>query len=91
MQQTHSISAPDRQGPYPDRELDCAIALRPAFAELAEHRKESIAAAIGGEFSDELIELIWQAKAAGWSEEDAKAAIVQLAREYEGAQGAVFD
>ena len=52
---------------------------------------ESIAAAIGGEFSDELVDLIGQAKAAGWSEDDAKAAIVQLAREYEGAQGAVFD
>jgi hypothetical protein len=91
MQQTHLISGPGRQGAYPERDMDCAIALRPAFAELAEKRMDLIPAAIGGEFSAELVDLIEQARAAGWSPEEAQAAIVQLAHEYAGAQGMIFD
>ena len=91
MQQTHLISSPGRDGAYPERDMDCAIALRPAFAELAETSKGVVAAAIGGEFSAEVVGLIEQASAAGWSPEEAKAAIVQLAHEYAGAQGMIFD
>lgn len=91
MQQTHLISSPGREGVYPERDMDCAIALRPAFAELAEKKQGVIPAAIGGEFPAELVALIEQAGTAGWSPEEAQAAIVQLAREYAGAQGMIFD
>jgi len=91
MQQTHLISSPGRQGAYPERDMDCAIALRPALSELAEQQQDLVAAAIGGNFTTELVGLIEQARAAGWSPDEAKVAIVQLAREYEGAKGTVFD
>ena len=91
MQLTHSIPGPAGREAYGGRELDCVNALRPAVAELAERNKEILAGAMAGEMSEELEALIAAGEAAGWSRQEAEAAIVRLAREYEGAQGAIFD
>ncbi|ASY58347.1 hypothetical protein SS05631_c34330 [Sinorhizobium sp. CCBAU 05631] len=61
------------------------------MADLAAKSQDSIVAAIGGEMTDDLAALAHQAEAAGWSYKEASSAIETLAREYEGAKGAIFD
>ncbi len=41
--------------------------------------------------TDDLLALAHRAEAAGWTFEEASAAIEELAREYEGAKGTIFD
>lgn len=59
---------------------DCRNLIKPHFDRLVENNEQAIAGAMGGEFSDEIEELLAGADA-----------IIQLAREYEGARGAIFD
>ncbi|AUX78021.1 MULTISPECIES: hypothetical protein [Sinorhizobium] len=91
MADSHAISRPQRDADYPGRQADCVAALRPAVADLAAKSQDSIVAAIGGEMTDDLAALAHQAEAAGWSYKEASSAIETLAREYEGAKGAIFD
>lgn len=70
---------------------DCRKLIRPLFDRLVERNREAIAAALGGEFSDELEQLAAAAVESGCRPEEARSVIIQLAREYEGARGAVFD
>ncbi|PDT51755.1 MULTISPECIES: hypothetical protein [Sinorhizobium] len=91
MADSHAISRPQREADYPGRQADCVAALRPAVADLAAKSQDSIVAAIGGEMTDDLAALAHQAEAAGWSYKEASSAIETLAREYEGAKGAIFD
>ncbi|WEX74269.1 hypothetical protein PYH37_001663 [Sinorhizobium numidicum] len=91
MEHSHAISGPRQASDYPGRQADCVAALRPAVADLATTSQESIVAAIGGELTDDLLALAHRAEKAGWTFEEASAAIETLAREYEGAKGTVFD
>ena len=91
MAESHAISRPQRDTDYPGRQADCMAALRPAVSDLAATSQDSIVAAIGGEMTGDLVTLARKAEAAGWSFEEAAAAIESLAREYEGAKGAIFD
>ncbi|MCZ4091305.1 hypothetical protein [Sinorhizobium psoraleae] len=91
MEETQAISRPQQSSDYPGRQTDCVAALRPAVSELATTSQDSIVAAIGGEMTDELLALAHRAEEAGWTFEEASAAIETLAREYEGAKGTIFD
>jgi hypothetical protein len=91
MAESQAISRPERDSDYPGRQADCIAALRPAVADLAATSQDSIVAAIGGEMTGDLVALAHDAEGAGWSFKEASAAIETLAREYEGAKGAIFD
>ncbi|MQW88307.1 hypothetical protein [Sinorhizobium saheli] len=91
MDEAQAISQPRGASDYPGREADCIAALRPAVSELAATSQESIVAAMGGELTGELLELAHRAEEAGWTADEASAAIEVLAREYEGAKGTIFD
>ncbi len=91
MEESHAISRPQRDSDYPGRQADCIAALRPAVSDLAATSQDSIVAAIGGEMTGELVALAHKAEEAGWRFEEASAAIETVAREYEGAKGAIFD
>lgn len=91
MEESQAISRPQRPSEYPGREMDCIAALRPAVSDLAATSQDSIVAAMSGELTEELLELAHRAEAAGWTFEEASAAIEALAREYEGAKGTIFD
>lgn len=65
--------------------------LRKEFAEIVERFKPPLSAVMRGEFDEGLRPLFDRARVRGWSEDQARAAIVELAREYEGARAATFD
>lgn len=91
MEDSQAISRPRQPSDYPGRQTDCIAALRPAVSDLAATSQDSIVAAIGGEMTDELLALAHRAEEAGWTLDEASAAIEALAREYEGAKGTIFD
>jgi hypothetical protein len=91
MEESQAIPRPQRASDYSGRRMDCIAALRPAVSDLAATSQESIVAAMGGELTDDLLALAHRAEAAGWTFEEASAAIEELAREYEGAKGTIFD
>lgn len=70
---------------------DCRNLIKPHFDRLVENNEQAIAGAMGGEFSDEIEELLAGAVEKGCSHDQSKDAIIQLAREYKGARGAIFD
>ncbi|WP_026614541.1 hypothetical protein [Ensifer aridi] len=91
MEDSHAISPPQQSSDYPGRQADCMAALRPAVSDMAATSQDSIVAAMGGEMTDELRDLAHKAEDAGWTFEEASAAIEALAREYEGAKATIFD
>ncbi|MCA1439550.1 hypothetical protein I6F07_04795 [Ensifer sp. IC4062] len=91
MEDSQAIPRPRQTSDYPGRQTDCVAALRPAVSDMAATSQDSIVAAIGGEMTDELLALAHRAEEAGWTFDEASAAIETLAREYEGAKGTIFD
>ncbi|MGF6178511.1 hypothetical protein ABIE33_006831 [Ensifer sp. 4252] len=91
MTLTHQISAPRREGPYEGREADCVAAMRPGVAEFFTTQPDELASALQGEIREHLAPLARRAEAAGWGVEEVRTALSRLAREYEGAKGAIFD
>ncbi|MDX0764792.1 hypothetical protein GOD36_21375 [Sinorhizobium medicae] len=91
MEESQAISRPQRPSDYSGRQMDCVAALRPAVSDVAATSQESIVAAMSGELTDELLALAKRAERAGWTFDEASAAIQELAREYEGAKGTIFD
>ena len=91
MPTAHHIAKPRKSGSYPGRESDCAAALRPAMSELAITQPKAVVAALGGTLEGGILELANAAVEAEWNYDEAVAAITRLARECEGAKGALFD
>lgn len=96
MSLSHQISSPREPDQYEGREADCTAALRPLVADIATAEPEALVAALNGnmdslEKDTALAFVIEAAKSAGWDSEEVGPAVMRLAREYEGAKGAIFD
>lgn len=96
MSLPHKISPPRQPGKYEGRAADCTAALRPLVADIATAEPEALISALNGkinslEMDTALDSVIEAAKSAGWGSEEIGNAVMRLAREYEGAKGAIFD
>jgi hypothetical protein len=96
MPLSHQISSPREPGQYEGRKADCTAALRPLVANIATAEPEALVAALNGNMNSlekdtALALVIKAAKSAGWGSEEIGPAVMRLAREYEGAKGAIFD
>ena len=91
MQSQHAIEPPRHAAEYSGRDADCLAALRPLVADLAVTSPDGLPAAMAGDMSGDFVELVRRAEDVGWRREETEAAIRQLAREQEGARGALFD
>ncbi|HEV7249895.1 MAG TPA: hypothetical protein VGN93_23200 [Shinella sp.] len=90
MQPQHKISSPRQAGDYAGRDSDCLASLRPSVADLV-GSGEILATIIAGGMTGTVADLVRRAERAGWTQREAETAIRSLAREFEGAKGAIFD
>ena len=91
MTPQHAIASPKSAADYPGRDADCLAALRPSVADLSTTSGEPLATVLDGEIPEAFAKLVRRAEQVGWTKEEAEAAVRHLARELEGAKGAIFD
>jgi hypothetical protein len=74
------LKRPQRDGKYPDRDIDCQEALQKAFLEVASVHAATVVDAAGGKLLPVMLALAKRAEGSGWSLEEAEVAISELAQ-----------
>ncbi|OJT99151.1 MAG: hypothetical protein BGN83_18215 [Rhizobium sp. 63-7] len=79
MPELKDIPGPRHHGAYPERNADCRNAIEPAYMDHVNAGTEDEEKLAAGELSDVMIALSNRASHAGWSTEEADAAITAIA------------